>query len=292
MTSSLQQAYSAKAAAYFDGLQWFYNFLTWTAGGPKSLHFGISWDDTCNIQETLRNGDRFIAEKLALNCDDVVLDAGCGVGASSIYLAQQYGCRVTGITVSNVQLRQAMEEARRAGVGHLARFELMDYTAMDFADGTFTKAFTQESANYAVNKLDLLKELSRVLAPGGRYVSLDVHLKRDVRPGPEHRRYTDVVDGWGSGALERFDMFQKLAIEAGFSIRESGDVHRYTLKSSRLVWRSHLFYYAVARLAYMLKMTGPELILHCKAAIAQKRLFCDKDNLIVYAYLVCERQHG
>jgi ubiquinone/menaquinone biosynthesis C-methylase UbiE len=289
MTSSLQQAYSAKAGAYYDKLQWFYNVLARAAGGPNSLHFGLWWDDTHSIAEALTNGDEVIAQKLALTRDDVVLDAGCGVGASSIYLAQQHGCRVTGITVSSVQVRQANEHARRAGVDHLVSFKLMDFTCMDFADATFTKAFTQESANYAVDKLDLLKELFRVLSPGGRYVSLDVHLKRDVRPGSEQTRYAQVMDGWGALAHERFDRFQELAAQAGFSITESGDIHRYTLKSSRLIWRQHLFSYGLVQLCYVLRMTGAELVRHHKASIAQKRLLCDEDNLITFGYLVADK---
>jgi ubiquinone/menaquinone biosynthesis C-methylase UbiE len=265
MTSSLQQAYSAKAGAYYDKLQWFYNVLARAAGGPNSLHFGLWWDDTHSIAEALTNGDEFIAQKLALTRDDVVLDAGCGVGASSIYLAQQHGCRVTGITVSSVQVRQANEHARRAGVDHLV------------------------SANYAVDKLDLLKELFRVLSPGGRYVSLDVHLKRDVRPGSEQTRYAQVMDGWGALAHERFDRFQELAAQAGFSITESGDIHRYTLKSSRLIWRQHLFSYGLVQLCYVLRMTGAELVRHHKASIAQKRLLCDEDNLITFGYLVADK---
>jgi tocopherol O-methyltransferase len=293
MTPSRQQAaFSAKAAAYYDKLQWFYNLLARSGRGPNSLHFGLWWDDTNNIAEALTNGDRFVAQKLGIGRDDVVLDAGCGVGATSIYLAQQYGCRVIAITVSTVQVRQAKENAQRACVDHLVDFKLMDYTSMDFADATFTKAFTQESANYAVDKLDLLKELFRVLSPGGRYGSLDAYLKRDARPGREQTRYAQVIDGWGSGALERFDRFQELAALAGFSITEAGDVHRHTLKSSRTVWRSHFFSYGLVRLAYMLRMAGPELSQHYRASIAQKRLFCDEDNLIMYSYLVANKPSG
>jgi tocopherol O-methyltransferase len=287
--ASHQQAFSAKAGAYYDKLQWFYNLLARAGGGPNSLHFGLWWEETRNIAEALRNGDRFVAQKLAITRDDVVLDAGCGVGASSIYLAQQHGCRVTGITVSGVQVRQAIEQARRAGVDHLVNFRLMDYTAMDFPDAMFTKAFTLESANYAVDKLDLLKELFRVLSPGGRYVSFDVYLKRNVRPGREQSRYAQMMDGWGGSTLERFDCFQELAIQAGFLISEAGDIHRHTLKSSRTVWRCHFFSYGLVHLAYILGMTGAELIRHYRASIAQKRLHCDEDNLVMFGYLVADK---
>jgi tocopherol O-methyltransferase len=285
-----QQFYSAKAAAYYDKLQWFYNLLARIAGGPNSLHYGLWWDHTRNIAEALSNGDRFIAEKLALTPFDVVLDAGCGVGASSIFLARQYGCRVTGITVSEVQVEQATQEARRCGVEHLVKFNLMDYTAMDFVAGTFTKAFTQESGNYAIDKLELLREIFRVLAPRGRYVSLDLYLKRDVRPGAEQARYTQVMDGWGSFSLERFDRFHDLATQAGFSVKESGDIHRHTLKTSQIIWKSHILSYGLVWLSYTLGMGSRELMRYYQASIAQKALLCREDNLIMFGYLVAEKK--
>jgi tocopherol O-methyltransferase len=284
-----QQVYSAEAAAYYDKLQWLYNLLARSAGGPNSLHFGLWWDHTRNMAEALRNGDRFVAEKLALTPSDVVLDAGCGVGASSIFMAQEYGCRVTGITVSKVQLQQAVQKAQRCGVDHLVRFNLMDYTDMDFPPGTFTKAFTQESGNYAMDKLQLLSEVFRVLAPQGRYVSLDAYLKRDVRPGAEQRRYSQLLQGWASFGVERFDRFHDLASQAGFSVKESGDVHPHILKSSHIVWRSHVLSYGLVWLAHTLGMGGKELLSHYEASIAQKALFCGEDNLMTYGYLVAEK---
>ena len=65
---------------------------------------------------------------------------------------------VTGITVSRTQLKQATAYAVASGVRHLVQFELMDYTAMTFRDATFTKAFTQETANYATDKRALVRE--------------------------------------------------------------------------------------------------------------------------------------
>src|SRR5205085_11939119 len=125
-------------------------------GGTRSLHYGLWWDDTRTLAEAIRNGDRFVAEKLDVRASDHVLDMGCGVGGTAVYLAKTFGCRVTGITVSRVQREQAAAHAAASGVGELVRFELMDYTATAFRDATFTKAFTQETANYAADKRALV----------------------------------------------------------------------------------------------------------------------------------------
>jgi cyclopropane-fatty-acyl-phospholipid synthase len=56
-----------------------------------------------------------------------VLDIGSGFGGLAIYLAQNYGVQVIGITLSQEQLKIAAERARLAGLEELVKFELKDY---------------------------------------------------------------------------------------------------------------------------------------------------------------------
>lgn len=68
-----------------------------------------------------------IAKKLRLKPGQKVLDIGCGWGGLALYLHQQHGVEVLGITLSDEQLRYAREKAERLGVADKVRFELMDY---------------------------------------------------------------------------------------------------------------------------------------------------------------------
>jgi cyclopropane fatty-acyl-phospholipid synthase-like methyltransferase len=283
------QATSAEAVSrYYDKVQWLYS-LGWSAGGTRSLHYGLWWKDTRKLADAIINGDRFIAEKLEVKPGDHVLDMGCGVGGSSIYFAKQYGCRVTGITVSKVQLSKAIENARSAGVSDLVSFELRDYTRTGFAAQTFTKAFTQESSNYALHKIDLLNEAYRVLKPGGRYVSLDPYLKRDIRPGIEAERVRRVTRGWGCPGLERFDRYLELAEQAGLKLIEKGDVNDHGLKSARIIWWSHIAFFPPVYLARKLGLVPRELLWHFQSSIYQKDMHCAKDNLLMFGYLVADK---
>ena len=45
-----------------------------------------------------------------------MVDVGCGIGGSSLYLAEKFGAQVTGITLSPVQANRARERARAAGL--------------------------------------------------------------------------------------------------------------------------------------------------------------------------------
>ena len=68
-----------------------------------------------------------IAAKLALEPGQHVLDIGCGWGGTALYLNRVAGVRVTGITLSQEQLKIARERAEAAGVADRVRFELVDY---------------------------------------------------------------------------------------------------------------------------------------------------------------------
>ncbi len=68
-----------------------------------------------------------IAAKLAIQPGQKVLDIGCGWGGMAIYLAQNFDCHVTGITLSTEQLALARERAEQAGVAGRTEFALIDY---------------------------------------------------------------------------------------------------------------------------------------------------------------------
>jgi cyclopropane-fatty-acyl-phospholipid synthase len=75
---------------------------------------------------------RHIAAKLCLDRPDLeVLDIGCGWGGMALTLAREFGARVTGITLSQEQLREARARAEAEGLQDRVRFELLDYRKVD-----------------------------------------------------------------------------------------------------------------------------------------------------------------
>jgi cyclopropane-fatty-acyl-phospholipid synthase len=72
---------------------------------------------------------RLIARKLLLSPGQRVLDIGSGWGGLGLFLAQEYGVDVTGLTLSEHQLTKSNERARAAGLADRCRFVLQDYRA-------------------------------------------------------------------------------------------------------------------------------------------------------------------
>ncbi|MFZ2995659.1 class I SAM-dependent methyltransferase [Sphingobium sp.] len=83
-----------------------------------------------SLEQAQEDKKAHIAAKLALEPGMRVLDIGCGWGGMALYLHRTCGVDVTGITLSEEQLKVARARAEEAGVSDHVRFELIDYRDM------------------------------------------------------------------------------------------------------------------------------------------------------------------
>ncbi len=119
-----------------------------------------------------------LADLLGLDADLSVLDVGCGIGGPSRYLAGTFGCRVTGLDLTEEYCRVAAMLAGRTGLAQLLDYRHGDALAMPFEDASFDVVWTQHASMNIPDKARLAAEMLRVLKPGGR---LAVH---DILAGP------------------------------------------------------------------------------------------------------------
>ncbi len=99
-----------------------------------------------------------------------ILDVGCGIGGSTLYLASKYRATATGITLSPVQVSRAKARAAMAGLGDHVQFQVADALTMPFADDSFDLVWSLESGEHMPDKEQFLRECCRVLKPGGRLI--------------------------------------------------------------------------------------------------------------------------
>lgn len=204
-----------------------------------ALHFGY-WDETTHsLRAALARENQVLAELARPDAASAVLDAGCGVGGSAIFLAKAYGCKVTGITLSARQVTVAGRNAERHGVAALTSFQERDFCNTGFEGQSFDIVWAIESVCHAENKADFVREAYRVLKPGGRLVLADGFCAKEDYAPAEQAMMEKWLAGWGANSLETPGQFQALLAEAGFKNIAFNDVTRNVYPTSkRLYWAS------------------------------------------------------
>jgi tocopherol O-methyltransferase len=99
-----------------------------------------------------------------------ILDVGCGIGGSSLYLADKFHARATGITLSPVQAARATERAQELNLSNRSQFLVANALEMPFEDNTFDLVWSLESGEHMPDKTKFLQECYRVLKPGGKLI--------------------------------------------------------------------------------------------------------------------------
>lgn len=115
-----------------------------------------------------------LARAAGLDAAKHVLDVGSGVGGTSRCLAKEFGCRVTGIDLTDEYCRAAAMLSARTGLAHLVNYRQGDATRLPFDDRTFDVVWTEHVAMNIPDKTRLYKEMHRVLKPGGTLAIYDV----------------------------------------------------------------------------------------------------------------------
>ena len=97
-----------------------------------------------------------------------VLDAGCGPGITSCWIASQYGSEVVGVDISPVMINSATRKAEKLELTGKVRFQLGDIMDLPFSEGYFDLVIAESILTPLPGDKSLaLKELGRVLCPGG-----------------------------------------------------------------------------------------------------------------------------
>ena len=116
---------------------------------------------------------RFLVSRVQAGPDDTVLDVATGTAAVAIELVRRTGCSVVGLDQSPEMLAEARRRVSAAGLAE--RIELVEGTADDlpFEDGAFDGLTFTYLLRYVDEPGRTLRELARVVRPGGSIASLE-----------------------------------------------------------------------------------------------------------------------
>jgi sarcosine/dimethylglycine N-methyltransferase len=115
-----------------------------------------------------------LAELAGITADMSVLDVGSGIGGPARFLAATYGCRVTGLDLSESFVDAARYLTERTGQSGQVSFETGTALELPFDDGRFEVVLLQHVAMNISDRARLYGEIRRVLTSGGRFATFDV----------------------------------------------------------------------------------------------------------------------
>ncbi|MBP6624977.1 MAG: methyltransferase domain-containing protein [Chitinophagaceae bacterium] len=225
-------------ADYYNQTQNHYT-IWWNLKKTRAVHYGIWFPETKNFAEALKNTNIEMAKLANIQSTDYVLDAGCGVGGSSLYLGTQIGCRVKGITLSEKQYQTALEHIQHEACADKVSIEINDFTQTNYPPETFDVIWACESSCHASPKSSFIQEAYRLLKPGGRLIVCDYFLTDSGLQDP----YLDLKHWGETWAITEFNTEKNYIHqlqETGFDLKHQIDYTKEITPSAKRMYHSYL----------------------------------------------------
>ena len=169
-----------EAKDYYDKLWSDPNRIRQIVREIPSWHFGFYEKRINNFNEAKINMMDYVGRLLELDDESFmkILDAGSGVGSTSIYLAKKYlNCIFHGITISYYESIIAGILLKKSKISNV-RFQQGSYMKTSYKNNYFDRIFALESVIYSPNKKEFVKEMYRILKPNGKIIILDIFPKK------------------------------------------------------------------------------------------------------------------
>jgi len=217
LRANSRQGSRRNIAAHYDlGNDFYAQWLDKTMSYSSAL-FESSEEDMVTGQ---RRKYLRLARKLDLKPGERVLEIGCGWGGFAEIAAQEFGCRIVGLTLSTEQAAFARARMQSAGLTDQVEIRLQDYRDID---ETFDKIVSVEMFEAVGERYwpSYFAALDRCLKPGGRaalqIITIDESRFSNYRDAPDFiQRYI-----FPGGMLPSFSAFAKSASEGGFTVADT-----------------------------------------------------------------------
>ncbi|MEK7194417.1 MAG: methyltransferase domain-containing protein [Patescibacteria group bacterium] len=260
---------------HYDLVTPYYNSL-W----GKHIHHGywISGKETKEVAQV--NLVKKLIEVGEIKPNRDVLDVGCGVGASSIYLAEHLGERVTGIIISPIQVDIAKKFAADSNVK--VKFLVMDAEKMMFSE-KFDYVWSIEAISHFPNKDKFFKDAILFLNPGGRIALVD-WFKKEGLSSQEDKRYIDPIrKGMLVPDISTMQRYEEILIKNGCKVITRGDISVETAKT----WDISLDIIKNPKFWDLAIKHGRQFVDFLKSFQAMRAGFSSKS--FIYGYIIAEK---
>jgi tocopherol O-methyltransferase len=200
---------------YYDSTKREYKII-WKNKDNLGIHFGYYDDDNKDHNSAILNINRKIAEIASITAKDKVLDAGCGVGGTAIWLAENINCYSVGVTIVPWQYEKGQDLIIQKQLSDKVKIIIGDYADTGLDSNSFTVVIGLESIVHAEDKLTVVREAYRLLKPGGRLVVCEYMLTNDRMSMFDTNLIKEWLDGWSMPSLLSQKQYEDIAKRAKF----------------------------------------------------------------------------
>jgi ubiquinone/menaquinone biosynthesis C-methylase UbiE len=279
--------------SHLNDIDKYYNATTldyrfWTGSRELAMHFGF-WDETVRTHGgSLLKMNEVLAGFAGISRADRVLDAGCGLGGSALWLAKTVGCRVVGIDIQRAHLRRAVFWARRRRTAGQAAFLRADFARAPFRERSFHVVWMLESGVHALDREALVREAFRLLADNGRLVIAE-YLLANAEPAAsaEETGFTRWLNAWVIPRLLTALECQRLLEATGFRRVTIRDVTAQVSPSLKKLGMMTRRWRWLARFLWAARFISREHLGNVEAGISQLDLL--SKGLWRYAVITAEK---
>lgn len=261
--------------------------LLWDLNHSHAMHAGY-WDkNTKTLRDALRRENEILAEMAHIKPGEKVLDAGCGVGGSSIFLAKNYRCHVTGITLSKKQSETAKSKAEKENKSLQVSFEVQDYSATTFPNESFDVVWAIESICHAPCKEAFIKEAHRILKPKGRLIVADGFALYPEYKDKDSRLMQRWLQGWGVQSLAMPKQFESHLLKHHFKNISYNNITENIWPSAKRLYYYSLPAILLSKIAEMVSLRSKNQTENLHSARCQYLAL--KQNLWQYGIFYAEK---
>ena len=259
--------------------------IWWNLNKSHAVHFGYWDEDTKFFNQALQKTNQVMASLVEVKPHHQVLDAGCGVGGAAFYLARRIGCQVTGITLSEKQLKLALIYQVKFQLVGRTNFYIQNFLNTNFDNQSFDVVWACESSCYANDKTAFLREVKRILKPSGKIVVADYFLTETGKKDQNQyiKRWGDL---WAISKFHTEENFIDEAVRQGFKVLSNEDVSKHVQRSSRYMYWSYFVGILPALLYNLFHKTSRFAKNHYQSGYYQYKAL--KDDLWQYRMVVLQ----
>jgi|SRR5579862_4604167 len=206
--------------------------VAWRTVWGEHIHHGYYEN---GIEHSPKRAQEILIEKLSdllqIHEGNKILDAGCGMGGSSLYLNEKYHAHVTGITLSSKQAMIASQEAQKRHCKDIS-FKVEDALSMaSLQDNYFDIVWSLESCEQMFDKAMFIKQAFRVLKPGGKFLLATWCSDKNEYEGKLAKKYKKLCLAFDLPYMPTIDRYHELLAMYHFNVIAKLDWSPFVKKS-------------------------------------------------------------